>query len=200
MKGMLPVLVALLGAAGLPLAAQSGWINASPNPRIIPHGQSLCTTTLTWSSSQTQLVQVWVSVSGGGEVLFASSGGGGPYSQSAPWIQAWGQIYSFRLYNYSTGARGALLSLIDVTAISGPSDPCPIAASFSNQARSRKRAFDYPMHPVTGTCLRTNVFIPPHGRDWFTVAFHWRRTQTVPAEQTGEKRAGGQRAALRWQG
>lgn len=198
MKGILTVLLALLGAAGLPLAAQSGWINASPNPCIIPHGQSLCTTTLTWSSSQTQLVQVWVSVSGGGEVLFASSGGGGPYSQSAPWIQAWGQIYSFRLYNYSTGARGALLSLIDVTAISGPSDPCPIAASFSNQARSR--SFDFSTHPVTGTCLPTNAFIPPLGRDRFRVAFHSRPTQTAPAEQTGEKRAGGQRAALRWQG
>jgi hypothetical protein len=148
MKRILTVLAAALGTASLPLAAQSGWISASPNPCVIPQGQSSCTTTLTWSSSQTQLVQVWVSVSGGSEVLFASSGGGGPHSQSAPWIQASGLIYSFRLYNYSSGTRGALLSLIEVTAVSGPNNSCPIATVFAYPGRAP--LLQPSPHPIAG--------------------------------------------------
>jgi hypothetical protein len=95
--------------------AQSGMISGSPNPCIIAGGQSLCTSTISWSSSGTSQVQVWVSVNGGAESNFGTTGVGGPYSEDAPWIQGPPNSYVFNLYDYSSGSRGALLASTSVT-------------------------------------------------------------------------------------
>ena len=108
------VLGVLLGPPQL--FAQTGSVGSAPNPCTIYYTQSLCTSTVSWSSQGTTSVQVWVSVDGGSETLFASSGGGGTFPQDASWIQAI-HSYVFRLYDYSSGSRGALLASRTVTAI-----------------------------------------------------------------------------------
>ena len=108
------VLGALLGTP--PLFAQTGSVDSAPNPCIIYFTQSLCTSTVSWSSQGTTSVQVWVSVNGGSESLFASSGSGGTFSQDAGWLQAI-NTYLFKIYDYSSGSRGTLLASRTVTAI-----------------------------------------------------------------------------------
>jgi hypothetical protein len=104
--------------------SQSGSISAAPNPCTIYYGQIICSTTISWSSQSTSQVQIWVSFNGGAETNFATSGSGGTYNQSAPWIQqAPPNTYSFRLYNYSTGSRGALLGSVNVFANTSPACP-----------------------------------------------------------------------------
>lgn len=112
-----------------PLFGASGTISASPNPCSIASGQSVCTSTLTWSSQSASVVQVWLSFDGAAETNFATTGGGGPYSQAATWIQA-GHSYSFRLYDYSTGSRGAMLASVGV---SGTVAPPPATGTISAQ-------------------------------------------------------------------
>lgn len=101
MKRLSALLVCLAG--GLMFAplghAQSGTINASPNPCTIAGGQYVCTTTISWSSQGTSQVQVWVSVNGAAETAFASSGIGGPYYQGATWIQGPPNSYVFTPYD-----------------------------------------------------------------------------------------------------
>jgi hypothetical protein len=97
--------------------AQSGSISSSPNPCTIYHGQSLCSTTVSWSSQSTSSVQVWVSMNGAAETNFASSGGGSGYFQIASWIQGPPNNYVFRLYDYSSGSRGAQLASVTVSAV-----------------------------------------------------------------------------------
>jgi len=104
--------------------SQSGSISAAPNPCTIYYGQIVCSSTIFWSSQNTSVVQVWISFNGGAETNFASSGSGGTYSQSAPWIQqAPPNTYVFRLYDYSTGSRGALLGSTNVFANTSPACP-----------------------------------------------------------------------------
>lgn len=108
--------IALALALAPAVDAQSGMISGSPNPCTIPGGQSVCTTTASWSSSGTSQVQVWVSLNGGAEAAFATSGTGGAY-QNATWIQGPPNSYAFNLYDYSSGSRGALLASTTVTGI-----------------------------------------------------------------------------------
>lgn len=103
--------------------AVTGSISASPNPCLIYYGQWYCSTTVSWSTQGASSVQVWVAVDGGGEVLFAGSGGGGWYSSAANWIQN-PSVYVFVLYDYSSGNRGAVLGTSVVTA--NRSDACPL--------------------------------------------------------------------------
>lgn len=69
-----------------------GTLRASPNP--VPAGSGLGATTITWSTSDGSPAQVYVSMNGGAEVLFAQDSSG---SQAAPWILS-GNSYEFRLY------------------------------------------------------------------------------------------------------
>lgn len=98
-----------------PLFAQTGTITADPNPCEVYLMQDLCTARITWSTQGASYVQVWVQGSGA-EQLFAASGGGGPVYADAPWISQEGGNYVFRLYDYSSGSRGALLGSVTVTA------------------------------------------------------------------------------------
>ena len=94
--------------------AQTGMISASPQNCTIPGGSTVCTSMLSWTSSGTTALQVWLSVNGGTEVEFGSSGGGGYSNDPASWIQA-STSYVFNLYDYSSGSRGSLLSSTTVT-------------------------------------------------------------------------------------
>jgi hypothetical protein len=94
--------------------SQSGSIGASPNPCQISVGQSVCTSLISWTSQDTTQVQVWISENGAPETNFATSNSG-PASQDAPWIQGPPNTYNFRLYDYSSGSRGALLGSVTVT-------------------------------------------------------------------------------------
>ncbi len=100
-------------------------ISASPNP--VPVGSGVGTTTITWNIASGAVGQVWVSVSGGAEVLFAQSAGG---SAQAPWIVA-GSAYTFRLYQgvahttilaHTTVTTQAQGGSLDSTSASPPAD------------------------------------------------------------------------------
>jgi len=67
-------------------------ITASPNPVLV--GQGTGTTTVTWNSGDGSAGQVYISMAGEPEAIFAS---GPPGSAAAPWIEA-GKTYEFRLY------------------------------------------------------------------------------------------------------
>ncbi len=124
------LLVCLAGGLTFaPLAhAQTGGITPSPNPCIIAGGAYNCTSTIGWNSTGTSAVQVWVSVNGGAESLFASSGAG-VYSQNATWIGP-GASYVFRLYDYSGGTRGATLDSETVTGYYS------VSLTFNNPSRT----------------------------------------------------------------
>ena len=126
-KAALFLAIGALGTflSALPILAQTGSLSASPNPCTIPSGKSTCTSTLTWSAQNTSAVQVWVSHNGAAKTNFASSGPGS-HSQNASWIQSSpSHTYTFYLYNYSSGSRGALLSSVTVTG--KKSTPLPTA-------------------------------------------------------------------------
>jgi glucose/arabinose dehydrogenase len=71
-------------------------IGASPNP--VPAGGGPGATRIAWNTGLGAVGQVWVSVNGGPEGLFAQ---GGASSQSAPWIGR-GNSYRFSLYAGTT--------------------------------------------------------------------------------------------------
>jgi hypothetical protein len=72
--------------------ASTATITASPNP--VHTGERNGTTTITWNTADGIAGQVYVSVDGSPEGLFATGSQG---SAPAPWIQA-GKTFEFRLY------------------------------------------------------------------------------------------------------
>jgi hypothetical protein len=68
-------------------------LTASPNP--VPAGAGLGTTKIDWSTGDDSWAQVYVSVDGGREELFATGAEG---VAEAPWIKN-GRTYEFRLYS-----------------------------------------------------------------------------------------------------
>jgi ABC-type transport system substrate-binding protein len=73
-------------------AASAATITASPNPVTV--GEGPATTTVTWNTGDGTAGQVYVSVDGGPEAVFAFGPSG---SNAASWIQA-GKTFEFRLY------------------------------------------------------------------------------------------------------
>src|ERR671916_128314 len=86
-------------------------LTASPNP--IPAGEKPGTTTISWSTGDGSWGQVYVSVDGGEEKLFA---GGKKGTKEAAWIWL-GKEYEFRLYTGTTGAERATLPLDAVEVV-----------------------------------------------------------------------------------
>jgi len=84
-------------------------VTATPRAVDIPKG-ALGTTVLQWSTQGQSTAEVWVSMDGGGEALFARSPAA---SASAPWIQS-GHDYQFRLY-----AGTAHSQLLDTVRVYG---------------------------------------------------------------------------------
>lgn len=83
---------------------------AAPNP--VPAGFGLSSTTISWDSGDGSVGQVWVSVDGGTERLFAQGPTG---SAEAPWIRR-GHAYLFRLYQGT--AQATALRQVQVTRLS----------------------------------------------------------------------------------
>lgn len=97
----------------------AGDISASPTTCTVTSG-STCSSNITWTSSNTTAVRVYVSDNGGAESLSGSSGSGnGALSPQPNWIGL-GHVYIFRLYDYSSGNRGTTLDSVSVTASASP--------------------------------------------------------------------------------
>jgi hypothetical protein len=94
----------LLVTAGVIFVAKvAPCLSASPNP--VPPGEEPGKTIISWNSVDGK---IYVSVNGGGEMLFAGSPRG---AQEANWIET-GSHYEFRLYN---AAHNQLLAKVIVT-------------------------------------------------------------------------------------
>ena len=120
----------------------TGSISATPNPCEIASGQSTCTTTIGWSSSNTTAVQVWVTHRQGSTTTTSAFTGSGTTSgsQRATWIQASpAHSYTFSLYDLSNGNSnpstpppGSALASVSVTGRPAPPPPpAPVISSLS---------------------------------------------------------------------
>ena len=81
-------------------------LTARPNP--VPAAGELGVTVIEWSTGDGSVGQVYVSLNGGAETLFAEGAAGSEY---APWIGG-GAIYEFRLYK--KGAARTPLAVVKV--------------------------------------------------------------------------------------
>lgn len=79
-----------------------------PNP--IPAGPGEGTTAVAWVAPNGAMAQIWVSISGAPETLFAQGGSGAQY---APWVRH-GETYVFRLY-LGTAHTGVPVKSVAVT-------------------------------------------------------------------------------------
>jgi len=141
--GCIVLLVTLLaiGASEQALAA-SGSISASPNPCTVTTPGGTCTLTLSWSTSGVTAAHVWVTDANNVQQdIFTGTSG----SQSLNWIQALPQHYTFQLYNYSTGSKGAVLASVSVSV------PAPVAHTGSISASPNPCTVTTP----GGTCTLT---------------------------------------------
>jgi hypothetical protein len=85
-----------------------GMLLAFPNP--VPAGSGDGTTAIAWIAPNSATGQVWVSINGAPEVLFAQGGSGAQY---APWIRH-NDIDVFRLYS-GIAHTGVPLKSVTVT-------------------------------------------------------------------------------------
>ncbi|MBI4213240.1 MAG: hypothetical protein HY534_02945 [Chloroflexi bacterium] len=109
----------IIGGPPLLLVERLSSIRATPNPAAA--GLSLGTTRIEWDNGDGSLAQVYVSVDGGPETLFAEGSAG---SLAAPWIAS-GRSYRFRHY---AGIR--LLGSVAVAAVQPllTASPNPVTA------------------------------------------------------------------------
>jgi len=104
-----------LGLAGNALA-QSGAINAEPNPCRIRPGERECRTHITWETQGVARAKVLVKSEGKDEKVheFSSSAVCRNRDCPAPWIRP-DTRYVFKLYDFSEGRLGRELSQVTVT-------------------------------------------------------------------------------------
>jgi hypothetical protein len=112
--GLLALLVLVVAAVGLFAWRTAGRaptgppvLTAAPNP--VPAGSGLGSTTISWSTGDGSVGQVYVSEDGGPEALVTQGQGG---SEQANWIRA-GTTYEFRLY--ASRDRAKRLAAVTVT-------------------------------------------------------------------------------------
>ena len=128
--GVRGALLASVTVTGTRAPAVSGKISVSPDPCTIYHGQTGCTPTVTWESKGATSVQVWYSLNGGEEQSLASSDGGGPYSKKLDVELRENDSIAFKLYDYSSGTREALLAELPKESVTIQTDiGCPPAAN-----------------------------------------------------------------------
>ena len=111
----------------------TGQITVVPNPCTIASQGGNCAVILSWTTNSVQAARVYVvDATGADEQLYTTTSG----SQSLTWIQALPQHYTFNLWDYSSGSRGALVAHVDVSATTSTSasgnltvspNPCTIA-------------------------------------------------------------------------
>ena len=138
-------------------------IKADPNP--VPFTAGKGTTTITWGTKGGEMYQVYLSVDGGAEKLFATGTSG---SQEAPWITP-DATYQFRLYAGTEHSQ--LLGAVTVTQ------------GAESNAASRKYT------PVTGLPLspETLVFLAVGGYVLLILGTYyfwerWRAAKMVEAQ------------------
>ena len=90
----------------------NGALLAFPNP--VPAGSGKGATLIAWITPNGTTGQVWVTINGAPETIFAQGSSGAQY---APWIEA-GGAYEFRLYAGTTHT-GPALKVITVTQQKG---------------------------------------------------------------------------------
>ena len=123
-------LLASVTVTGTRAPPASGKISVSPDPCTIYHGQTGCTPTVTWESKGATSVQVWYSLNGGEEQFLTSSDGGGPYSRKLDVELKESDSIAFKLYDYSSGTREALLAELPKESVTIQTDiGCPPAAN-----------------------------------------------------------------------
>ena len=120
-------LVILCGCGSQPSAT----ITAVPNP--VPLQGKKGTTTISWRIDDGSKGQVYVSINGGEEKLFAGLTASG--SQSADWISS--GTYDFRLY--AGPDKAELLANVTVTPIAGPAPP---SSPTENEAKNEGETID----------------------------------------------------------
>ena len=119
----------LVTLCAAPLVGQTGMISASPSPCTVPVGQTQCTSQITWQSQGTSYVQVFYSINGGTQALWAWTVPNG--FGSWQWTEV-GKTYTFYLYDFSSGSLGALLASSQILVAS----PTLGILTFSNQTRT----------------------------------------------------------------
>ena len=95
----------------LPPPLPTGTISASPNPCSIPSGQSTCSTTISWSSSNAATPWVCVDTGGGNKGVWQATSG----SEVAPWITT-ASDFLFTLYDGTNGCGNTQLAQVRVKA------------------------------------------------------------------------------------
>ena len=113
--------VTLKGSFTPPAPPPSGSITASPTSVSLTPG-SLGSSNICWQTSNTVTGQVYVSVDGASEKLFAQSKQG---CQNAAWIQG-GHNYNFRLY-----ADQSHVDLLNSVVVTGVTVPAPASGSIT---------------------------------------------------------------------
>ncbi len=78
-----------------------GIISASPNPCTL--SGNLCTSYINWTSSAISNAQVWVRIGSGPESLFGAALRCSNADCPAPWIEGNNSIYTFTMYDCSSG-------------------------------------------------------------------------------------------------
>jgi hypothetical protein len=122
--------VAVNAQAGASSPGATGSIAASPNPCTVGAGASSCSSAITWTSQNVTQARVYLTVNGS-ELLFVTATSCAGQACAAPWISP-GSTFTFTLYDYSTGSRGATLGSVNVTGqaqSSGPGGTGSIAAT-----------------------------------------------------------------------
>ncbi len=147
------------GGGGTP----EGQIYASPNPCTATAGQQLCTTYLTWSTTNAANAEVWVSENGGPEVLNARLPSCSDTQCAASWIQA-GHTYEFTLYDNVNGVKNQLSSI----SVQGISEVRQLTLGYSI-LKSTYNVGEYPTFVLTGLPASQTVTVAfystgPNGR------------------------------------
>ena len=99
-----------LSNLSMPAESRSKLLTATPNP--VPVDST--TTTISWSTGNGSIGQIWISQDRGQQVLFAEGADG---TQQADWISP-GAVYEFRLYGDTT--RSTLLETVTVARLVDP--------------------------------------------------------------------------------
>lgn len=111
---VLVLFVAVLGDSATNAALAQATLSASPNPCVVPAGQTLCTTQISWSGAPDN-AQIWVTIIQTGQVALMAAGPSG--SVSVPWIQ-FGRSYRFDLWAVRNGGFGQSRALIATRTVS----------------------------------------------------------------------------------
>jgi hypothetical protein len=115
-----------VGVSGIRPPTPTGSVSAAPQLVLIPYGQDVSSTVLSWSSSNAESIHITVSINNSSENLFASPSYSGQLT--IPWIVI-GNAYTFFLRANSPG--GAILSQTTVTT-TRPAPPSCSSISVSN--------------------------------------------------------------------